>query len=307
MLQSSPSRASARRRSCARPRRGASRARPRPRAATEAPPTASSAAHGAAAARRRVVAACERGARRLRRRAFPDVHHESRRRGRARAGRAPQRAARRECDGLCLRASTTSAAAHASAGSVTAGICQSQSRSACTSHATYAASAVEASGPDARAAPPRAVPRARAAGAEPDRAELGERLEVEVVGVARGVRDRALLQPPALVAPGARAEERLALDHPPGDAPVVAAPVPGDAEDRRLRSPALAGGGASTRARRWSTSRIGPAASATPDERERNETGRGRNEPRKARSLAARDERDAGAAAASRTSSTASR
>ena len=48
---------------------------------------------------------------------------------------------------------------------------------------------------------------------EPDGAELGKRLEIQVVRVARVVRRGPLLQPAPLEAAGPLAQQRLALDH----------------------------------------------------------------------------------------------
>ena len=61
---------------------------------------------------------------------------------------------------------------------------------------------------------------------EPDRSELGERLEIEIVRVTRVERSRPLAEPRTLVAPGAGAQDRVGFHLVPGDAPVVAAAVP---------------------------------------------------------------------------------
>jgi hypothetical protein len=63
---------------------------------------------------------------------------------------------------------------------------------------------------------------------EPHRAELGERLEVEVVRVARVCGDRAVGEPPALVARGAAACQGPGTHLAPRDAPVVGAAVAGE-------------------------------------------------------------------------------
>ena len=54
---------------------------------------------------------------------------------------------------------------------------------------------------------------------EPDRAELGENLEVEVVRVPNLVLERAVLVPVLLVGSGARSEERVVAVVVPGDLP----------------------------------------------------------------------------------------
>jgi hypothetical protein len=65
---------------------------------------------------------------------------------------------------------------------------------------------------------------------QPQHAELGERLEVEIVRVARLVRDRPFLEPDALERPGAGADERLATNHVRCHTPVVGPSVAGDGQ-----------------------------------------------------------------------------
>ena len=95
-------------------------------------------------------------------------------------------------------ASTLSSPASTSAGSVTAGICQSQSIEACRDQTTSAAVAPAAScrcAPSARRAATAIAAGHQREREQPDEAELGGDLDLERVRVAHRLADRALLQP----------------------------------------------------------------------------------------------------------------
>src|SRR2546423_11687730 len=66
---------------------------------------------------------------------------------------------------------------------------------------------------------------------EPERPELGERLEVEAVGVADLAGDRAVPEPVLLVGSRARAEPGMLSHVVPGDLPHIRTPVARQAEE----------------------------------------------------------------------------
>ena len=69
---------------------------------------------------------------------------------------------------------------------------------------------------------------------EPERAELGERLEVEAVRVLHLLRARAVHEVVARVASGSAADERMRLHLQPRDVPELGAPVAREAEQPRV-------------------------------------------------------------------------
>ena len=104
----------------------------------------------------------------------------------------------------------TSAAASAIAGSATAGSCQSQSIDACSGHASSAAAQPAATAGCAASARRAAIttPAIMAASASSPTSPTPPRSELERVGVANRLGDRALLQPADAEATGADAVQR---------------------------------------------------------------------------------------------------